>query len=305
MKYCHVDARYCHTTCRYAIIHAMSLKAIRHLEKLRDETYFKQSGLPCVMREMRYAPSNAFIAMHDHEFSELVIVASGGLKHIHANETTLLKQGDFFVIHPGERHGYAELAPRTLIFNLLYHASEPPFGSIVASNLFPVLFPIGDTYPPAKTLGRVPRHELAHVVGLVREIRREEESKRPLRHVICSTLLIAIMLELSRWAHASAPPGPENIQKELDFISLNLARKITLKDICDVSERSVSTLHRAFRRIVGTSPMDYVISMRLAKARILLERGGLSMEEVAAQTGFCSASHLSHTLHARQAQKSP
>ena len=106
--------------------------------------------------------------MHDHEFSELVIVASGGLKHIHANETTLLKQGDFFVIHPGERHGYAELAPRTLVFNLLYHASEPPFGSIVASNLFPVLFPIGDTYPPAKTLGRVPRHELAHVVGLVR-----------------------------------------------------------------------------------------------------------------------------------------
>ncbi len=278
----------------------MAIKAIRHLEKLRDATYFKQSGLPCVVREMQYAPSNAFIAMHDHEFSELVIVASGQLKHIHANETTLLKQGDFFVIHPGERHGYAELAPRTLIFNLLYHASEPPFGPIAASNLFPILFPTSDTYPPAKTLGRVPRHELKHIVGVVRKIRREEEAERPLRHAICSTLLMAIMLELSRWVHASASSEPEDIQKELDFISSNLVRKITLKDICDVSGRSISTLHRAFRRIVGTSPMDHVISMRLAKARILLDRGGLSMEEVAAQTGFCSASHLSHMLHTKQ-----
>lgn len=278
----------------------MAIKAIRHLEKLRDATYFKQSGLPCVVREMQYAPSNAFIAMHDHEFSELVIVASGQLKHIHANETTLLKQGDFFVIHPGERHGYAEMAPRTVIFNLLYHASEPPFGPIAAGNLFPVLFPAGITPPPAKTLGRVPRHDLAHVIGLVREIRREEEAERPLRHAVCSTLLMAAMLELSRWAHTHVPSEPGGIQKELDFIGANLVRKISLKDICDVSGRSISTLHRAFWRIVGTSPMDHVISMRLAKARILLDRGGLSMEEVAAQTGFCSASHLSHMLHAKQ-----
>ena len=254
---------------------------------------------------MRYAPSNAFIAMHDHEFSELVIVASGQIKHIHANETTLLKQGDFFVIHPGERHGYAEMAPRTVIFNLLYHVSEPPFGPIAASNLFPVLFPAGVTPSPAKTLGRVPRRDLAHVIGLAREIRSEEESERPLRHVICSTLLMAIMLELSRWAHAHALPKPEDIQKELDFIGANLVHKISLKDICDVSGRSISTLYRAFRRIAGTSPIDYVISMRLAKARILLDRGGLSMEEVAAQTGFCSASHLSHTLHAKHIKRNP
>ena len=58
------------------------MPAIKHHEKLRNDAYFKGSALPCIVREMREAPSNAFVAMHDHEFSELVIVASGNNQHI-------------------------------------------------------------------------------------------------------------------------------------------------------------------------------------------------------------------------------
>ena len=49
------------------------MPAIKHHEILRNDDYFKGGALPCVVREMRDAPSNAFVAMHDHEFSELVI----------------------------------------------------------------------------------------------------------------------------------------------------------------------------------------------------------------------------------------
>ena len=63
------------------------MPAIKHLEKLRSDAYFKDDALPRIVREMREAPSNAFVAMHDHEFSELVIVASGKISHIHADKT--------------------------------------------------------------------------------------------------------------------------------------------------------------------------------------------------------------------------
>ena len=50
------------------------MPAIKHHEILRDDDYFKGGGLQRVVREMRDAPSKAFVAMHDHEFSELVII---------------------------------------------------------------------------------------------------------------------------------------------------------------------------------------------------------------------------------------
>jgi len=51
-----------------------AMPSIKHHEILGDDDYFRGGALPCVVREMRDAPSNAFIAMHDHEFSELVII---------------------------------------------------------------------------------------------------------------------------------------------------------------------------------------------------------------------------------------
>ena len=61
-----------------------------------------------------------------------------------------------------------------------------------------------------------------------------------------------------------------------------------------------STLHREFRKAVGRSPGDYIIDMRIARARTLLGRKGSTLGTVAAKTGFCRASHLSRTLSAKK-----
>ena len=283
----------------------MALRQIRHLERLVDATYFKDSALPCVVRTMSYAPSNVFIAMHDHEFSELVIVASGHLKHIHTDGTAQLRQGDFFVVHPGKRHGYAELVPGTTVYNLLYHAKEPPLELANAGPFSDALFPHDHAPFPAEVLGRVPRRELSNLLVLIKAIRREEEADRAQRHIACATLFKAVLLELARWTLADELSAHSVIQREIDFIAANIGRKIVLKDLCAISGKSASSLHRAFRKTVGKSPIDYVIAQRLAKAKELRTYGEMSLEKTAELTGFCSASHLSHTLHARQAKKSP
>ena len=41
------------------------------------------------------------------------------------------------------------------------------------------------------------------------------------------------------------------VQKEIDFIAGNLDRKITLGELCTVSRKSASTLHREFRKAAG------------------------------------------------------
>lgn len=277
------------------------MSKIVHLERLTSAEYFKGSGLACIVREMHDAPSNETIAMHDHEFSELVLVASGSLNHIYSGGTVRLRTGDFFVIHPGERHGYAELASRTVVFNLLYRSGNPPHSLLFGGcPLMASLFPKDASPARADTLGRVARQNLADVVGLVKAIRREEDADHPLRREVCSSLFASVILLLSREACGgrSSPPSP--IQAEVDYIAQNLGRKISLADICAVSGRSVSTLSRMFRNTVGRSPGDYVIAMRVAKAQSILARPDASLEEAASATGFCNASHLSRTLRARR-----
>lgn len=270
---------------------------IVHLEQLKSEEYFKGSGLPCVVREMRAAPSNETIQMHGHDFSELVVVAAGQLSHIHAAKTDRLAAGDFFVIHPGEKHGYASLARGTVVFNILYHSAQPPPALALGEfGMMPEFFPKDTSEYRTYTLGRVPRRELAHVTGLIREIRREEEARSPLGRAVCHSLFAALLLRLSRAAKVGQMPTTTPIQAEIDFIMKNLERKITLKELCGVSGKSVSTLSRMFRNTVGRSPGDYVIAMRVAKAQALLAQPGASLEQVADETGFCNASHLSRTL---------
>ena len=278
------------------------MPAIKHNEILRNDDYFKGGELPCIVREMRDAPSNAFIAMHDHEFSELVIVASGKISHVHADKTDRLSKGHFFVIHPGEQHGYAQLAPKTIVFNVLYHRERPPLPlSVLGFPLMNEIFPEDPAAVRANTLGRVARSNLKAVLQIIDLIRREEHSDQPLRRVSCESLFMSLLLLLARATRRVSAPSQENpVQKEIDFIAENLSRKITLDELCGVSGKSVRTLHREFRKAVGKSPGDYIIDMRIAKAKSLRETTALPLGKIASRTGFCNASHLSRTLSARK-----
>lgn len=271
---------------------------IKHLEKLRSDSYFKgrSENLPCLVREMRNAPSNNVIAMHDHDFSELVLVASGSLNHVHATGTSRLNAGDFFVIHPGERHGYAELSPGTVVFNLLYHCVNPPtalFNS--AFPLMPELFPQRPDCVKSDTLGRVNSRNLVEIVNLLKSLRKECESSHMHRKEICTALFTSILFMLAREANVAREISCP-IHKELEYINHNLGKKMTLEDLCAVSGLSVSTLSRRFHEAVGRSPGDYIIAARIAKAKCLLDVAGSTLESVALATGFCNAGHLSRAL---------
>ncbi len=272
---------------------------IRHLEQLKDVAHFKDQTIPCIVREMLAAPSNDLVAMHGHEFSELVVVVAGSLNHIHAGRTVRLRKGDFFAIHPGERHGYAELARGTVVLNILYHHDKPP--SAIAATPFPLmdaLFPRDLGAVRADVLGRIPRTDLADVRSLAKAIRHENRAERPLRDAVCASLFSTLLLLLAR-AAAPSLPSASPIQKELDFIARNIGEKITVKDLCAVSERAERTLFREFQKATGRTPCDYILALRAAKAEALLKRGGMTRKKAAALTGFCNASHLSRTLRAQ------
>ena len=283
------------------------MRKIRHLENLSASAYFRKGNLPVCVRVMNYAPANREINMHGHEFSELVILARGSVKHVHEDGTVRLRAGDFFVIHPGLRHGYAEPTSDLTLYNVLYRKEDCAAKiAFYGCSLAEIVSPCRAPSVRANTLGRLPPKTLRRVIGYLNDIRQMEDSSHSIARAIVSSLFTTVILELSHILelHRTNAAGP-SLSAELEFIRANATRHISADEIAAISGVSKATLFRTFRKVLGMGPGEYQLQLRLSRARNLLSAGSHSFAAIAAQTGFHDASHLSRALKTRQSSGIP
>jgi transcriptional regulator GlxA family with amidase domain len=91
-----------------------------------------------------------------------------------------------------------------------------------------------------------------------------------------------------------APPGNDRtaIGALLLWIEKNLHRELKLPIVARQAAMSTRTLSRRFVERVGATPAHWIAAARVRRAQQLLETTRLSVEEVAAHSGFGSASVL-------------
>jgi AraC family transcriptional regulator len=79
----------------------------------------------------------------------------------------------------------------------------------------------------------------------------------------------------------------------------HLAETISLRDLSLVADLSEYQLGRCFPRSFGSTPYDYVMACRIARARELLRAGRTPIREVARLCGFADQSHLTREFRKR------
>jgi len=89
------------------------------------------------------------------------------------------------------------------------------------------------------------------------------------------------------------------VQAAVDFMHANLQRALTLTEIAEAINVSDPHLSRIFKRETGFSPIDYLIRLRLEKARQLLKTTFLSVKEVMAAVGYNSKGHFAKDFKKR------
>ena len=273
---------------------------IKHLETLKRTRYFHVGTLPAVVRVMKFSPDNRFVAMHGHEFSELVLVASGSLTHLHKRNSEVLKPGDFLVVHPGMRHGYAEPSDDMIVYNLLFNPGLRAYAHLLSGNpLLRSVFPDDATERSAEILGTVDPRTLKRVVRLLEEMRYEEKSPAATSSACCGALFAAVIALLARGLRQqpSARGESNRLQAEIDFMNGHLGEKLTVARLCAVSGKSPTTLNRRFLAAYGKSPIDYLIERRLDQAEILCTTTDDTLTQIALRCGFADTSHLLRTFH--------
>lgn len=87
----------------------------------------------------------------------------------------------------------------------------------------------------------------------------------------------------------------------LEWTEKHLAEELSVERLAKQAGMSKRTLSRRFAERAGTSPVEWVIGLRLARAKQLLEKTTRSIEEVADESGFGSAPTLRHHFRERLA----
>ena len=80
------------------------------------------------------------------------------------------------------------------------------------------------------------------------------------------------------------------------YIEKHYGESITISELAELSNLSASTFGRLFKKEMGATPMQYLLEVRLNKAKLLLGRTHMSLTEIANQCGFSSSAHLGATF---------
>ena len=82
------------------------------------------------------------------------------------------------------------------------------------------------------------------------------------------------------------------IETLISFMSKHYCEKTTLRDLADIVDISPTYLETIFKKLTGKSPINYLINVRIQKAKELL-RDGHAISEVASVVGFSDVFYFS------------
>ncbi|MGH7090256.1 MAG: helix-turn-helix domain-containing protein, partial [Stellaceae bacterium] len=85
---------------------------------------------------------------------------------------------------------------------------------------------------------------------------------------------------------------PTTMRRVREYIDAHLNQNIDLESLAKTAGLSMFHFAHAFRQSEGTTPHDYVLECRVAKARELLLRPDLSLSDIAFAVGFADQSHF-------------
>ncbi|MBU0715693.1 MAG: AraC family transcriptional regulator [Verrucomicrobia bacterium] len=258
--------------------------------------YFGKTGMPLCVFAVHGEPSCLF---HDHDFTELVVVLGGSGMHLAAPESYPIQVGDVFVIHENTGHAYQDTRNLKLI-NVLFDLNQLdlPVKDLVALEGYQALFVLE---PRLRSAGGAHHHcrlssaELGVMRELLFNLIHELERKPAGYQCMAAGLFLQAVGFLSRCYSRIRDPEPRaflRLGQTLSYIENHYVEPVTLGQLAQSAGMSPSTLQRVFRRSFQTSPIDYLIGVRVQKSLELLAAGELNVTEAAFRVGFTDSNYF-------------
>ena len=260
--------------------------------------------------------NNYSIGLHSHDdYHELNFIIGGeGAVYI-ADRIFELSVGDFFVMPPGDSHGYYS-SDHLSVYHIIIHND---FFLKRQDEFLPL--------PGYNSLFNI-RPSLRILAGIPGFLRLKGADYERIFNGIERTAMIAVLPEISisdalrihsrteeliadlceiytGQAESAVSTAKHSTDEKLlvnffEIISTRYGEPLNVETIACELGVSRSKIHEVFRDYLGMTPNEYIISFRLEKAKELLETSDMNVAEIASECGFYDSSHLVKCMKQRK-----
>ncbi|OOM82469.1 HTH-type transcriptional activator RhaS [Clostridium puniceum] len=249
---------------------------------------------------IQYGKHDMDMPIHYHsDFSELVIVLNGTATHVVDSEEYFIKKGEVFVINGNTSHGYKNTCDLK-ICNIMYkpdHLHE--FGNdLRKSSGYQALFVI-EPFLVKKHNFKSKLHLTLSNYEKVREIISDIINEYNHRYQGYKTMIYSYFMELvvflSRQYDLISLDMNDNIiniAKAISYMENHFQEQINLNELAYEAKLSVRHFNRIFKENYKTTPMSYILKLRIQYACLLLRKSTLRICDVAYESGFNDSNYF-------------
>lgn len=119
--------------------------------------------------------------------------------------------------------------------------------------------------------------------------------------VYADSLVSALAIAISRYevGSQSVPKGglaPWQLRRVQDFMIEHIAKTVTVKELADLAQISLTHFSRAFKASVGCAPHQWMTERRVEIAQKYLLVGAMPIVEISFALGFCDQAHFTRVF---------
>ncbi|GIP26339.1 putative HTH-type transcriptional regulator YdeC [Paenibacillus sp. J23TS9] len=273
----------------------MQIKDFRIDQNLKERTEHRTVILPVACYETTITQNiHGHIPLHWHDEIQFVRIVKGEAVFQINEEKFILRQGEGIFINSGCLHMAEDrnesgcvyiclnVSPHFVVPRELYATHVAPY--IQATNLSYLYL---DSYQP---WGKSILEAMMCIHDCIQ--------RKPLNFEIDVSMHLTCMWKnlIMNCFQLTYDPSEavksERMKQMLSWIDIHYAEKITLNDIARAGQLSRSECCRYFKRILNTTPLNYVMDYRLQISLLLLQQDGSNVTEVAYKVGFNSTSYF-------------
>lgn len=215
---------------------------------------------------------------HLHYHVELVRMIDGEADCYADARKYRLHSGEFFISFPNQIHSYESFGREKFDIILLSPEALSEFSSIFERNL-----------PKSAIITPDPQCDMLNpLMDMLVESVKEAKAGKKFAEEKQKGCLLAFFSELLRHTELYGPESAElsALKTVVDYCSRNYTNELSLDLLSKELHMSKYYISHIFGSKLNMGFNDYVNSLRISKACILLAREGLSMTEISAAVGF-------------------
>ena len=233
---------------------------------------------------------------HDHDFAELAYVLSGKGKYLIEGEEISVEAGDLIICNPGVKHTHIVVNKKEPTIEFIFGFTDFQF-----RNMAPNSIELPDKGYVLHTTSEL-RQEISK---LCFSMIAERDSNQIGRYFMFKAHLMQLLLLVMREIADVEKPEQKGynfetysknyaVNRIITYLNENYENKISLEQIAHNMYLSPVYISKIFKEETGESPINYLIKIRLEKAKdILLNEEGGSIKNIANQVGYDDVYHFS------------